>query len=261
MPVLDTSSASLAYADTGGHGPALVFLHYWGGSARTWDRVIARLAPDRRCIALDQRGWGGSTARDGRYDLGAMADDLSALVAARDVGPFVLVGHSMGGKVAQIAAGRGVPGLRALLLVAPAPPTPMPVPASARDAMRASYGSREGVLQALDVLAGSPLPDALREQVVADTLAGHPEAKRAWPDAGMIEDVSAGLRQVAVPVEILVGDRDRIERPEALRASFAPVLPQARVTVLPGIGHLSPLEAPEAVADSCAALLRDSGLI
>ena len=119
-----------------------------------------------------------------------------------------------------------------------------------------SYQTREGVLQALGVLTASPLPEALREQVIADTLAGHPDAKRAWTEAGMLEDVSAGLDKVSIPVQVVVGDRDQVERHDHLRASLTPALPQTRFSILTGVGHLSPLESPEAVAETCASMLR-----
>ena len=49
------------YADIReGNGPALVFLHYWGGSRRTWTPVLARLDPGQAFVAYDQRGWGNS---------------------------------------------------------------------------------------------------------------------------------------------------------------------------------------------------------
>jgi len=253
--VIETNGAAIRIAEGGAGEPALVFLHYWGGSARTWQRVIDRLGGQVRWIAIDQRGWGGSVATDGRYDLAAMADDVESVVRALDVRRYVLVGHSMGGKVAQIVATRRPPGLAGLVLVAPAPPTPMPVPEVQRAGMLASYGSRDGVLQALAVLAGTPLSEELREQVIEDTLHGAPEAKRVWTDHGMIEDVSAGLDAVTIPVSILVGSRDRVEHESALREVFGRLLPQATVRVLEGIGHLSPLEAPGELADACDNLL------
>lgn len=164
------------------------------------------------------------------------------------------VGHSMGGK-AQIVAARGPAELAGLVLIAPAPPTPMPVPDTIRAGMWESCGSRDGVLQALAVLGGNSLPSELREQVIEDTLRGAPEAKRAWTERGMIEDVSAGLAAVKIPVTVLVGDRDQVEHEAALRKIFAGFLPQARFHVLKGIGHLSPLEAPDALAEACQDLL------
>lgn len=256
LRTLSCPTATLAFDDTGEGEAMLIFLHYWGGSARTWAPVIARLGPRVRCIALNLRGWGGSSALDGRYGLGAMVEDVVTLISALKPKAFVLVGHSMGGKLAQMVAKRDPDGLRGVVLVAPAPPTPMVVPTAQRAAMLDSYQTRDGVLQALGVLTASPLPEALREQVIADTLAGHPDAKRAWTEAGMVEDVSADLDNIGSPVQVVVGDRDQVERHDALRASIAPALPQARFTILTGVGHLSPLEDPAAVAEACASMLR-----
>lgn len=252
---LTSADATLAFTDTGEGETMLIFLHYWGGSARTWEPVIARLNQSSRCIALNLRGWGGSRATNGGYGLDAMAADVLALIAKLKPAAFVLVGHSMGGKLAQMVAKRDPEGLRGLMLVAPAPPTPMAVPAPQRSAMLASYQSRHGVLQALGVLTASPLPDALREQVIADTLAGDPDAKRVWTETGMVQDISPGLDGVIVPVQVAVGDQDQVERQEALRAAFGPVLPQTRFTVLAGVGHLSPLEDPAGIADACVSML------
>ncbi|MFE4208769.1 alpha/beta fold hydrolase, partial [Streptomyces goshikiensis] len=78
-------------------GPALVFVHYWGGSAATWNGVVGRLPAEQATVRYDQRGWGTSRALPGPYNLDQLADDLSCVVEALRLGPFVLVGQSMGG--------------------------------------------------------------------------------------------------------------------------------------------------------------------
>jgi pimeloyl-ACP methyl ester carboxylesterase len=194
--IVNTNGAAIHVTESGVAEPALVFLHYWGGSSRTWRGVVDRIGDTRRVVVVDQRGWGHSVAMDGRYDLAAMADDVVVVAHTLGLKHYVLVGHSMGGKVAQIVAARRAKGLLGLVLIAPAPPTPMPVPEDQRAAMLRSYGSREGALQALSVLAGSPLSPELRERVIEDTLRGAADAKRAWTENGMISDVSAGLDAV-----------------------------------------------------------------
>ena len=251
---IQTQGATIRLSESGSGEPACVFLHYWGGSGQTWDDVIDRIG-HARCVAVDQRGWGDSIATDGRYDLAAMADDVQGVVAALGLERYVLVGHSMGGKVAQIVAARRPASLLGVVLVAPAPPTPMPVPEAQRGAMLASYGSREGVQQALMVLAGSPLSDVSRERVIEDTLRGAPGAKREWTERGMIEDVSTGLEAVTVPTIVVIGDRDRVEHESALRQAFGRFLPHATFRVLAGVGHLSPLERPSELAAACLDLL------
>src|SRR5262249_45276330 len=156
-------------------------------------------------------------ATDGRCDLAAMADDVQGVIGAVGLQRFVLVGHAMGGKVAQIVAARRPASLQGLVLVAPAPPAPMPIPEAQRGAMEASYGSREGVQQARTVLAGSSLSEDSRERVIEDTLRGAPGAKREWTERGMIQDVSAGLEAVTIPTIVVIGDSDRVEQESVLR--------------------------------------------
>ena len=215
-----TKGAELVLHEIGQGEPALVFLHYWGGSARTWNSVLAMLPATVHAVAINQRGWGGSSAVDGRYDLEAAANDVVEVVAALGIERFILVGHSMGGKVAQILAGRRTRGLVGMVLIAPAPPTPMQVPEEVRAGMLASYQTREGALEALKVLAGPTLSNEAREQVIEDTLRGEAGAKRSWPEHGMLADVSVARPGNDLPVEVLVGDHDQIEREVVLRPIF-----------------------------------------
>ncbi len=256
---IKTRGARIACLDRGGGATALLFLHYWGGSAHTWSRVVGELGSETRLIAVDHRGWGRSTSLDGRYDIEAMADDVEDVVRALGLKRFVLVGHSMGGKVAQIVAGRRAPGLAGLVLVAPAPPTPMDVSAELRAGMLASYESREGALRALEVLGGAELAPELREQVIEDTLRGEPGAKRSWPEEGMIADLGDVRPATGLPVEVVLAEEDRIEREEVLRPALVERMPQARFTVVPGCGHLVPLAAPGAVSEACARILAEIG--
>src|SRR6516164_6133334 len=81
--VIETNGAALRIAEGGTGEPALVFLHYWGGSARTWQRVLHRVSDQVHWVAINQRGWGGSVATDGQYDLAEMAD--GGVAALRDL--------------------------------------------------------------------------------------------------------------------------------------------------------------------------------
>ena len=256
-----TNGATLNIDDSGPpqEDRALLFLHYWGGSSATWRKVIASLEGETRCVAVNQRGWGGSSVSDGRYDLDAMADDVAAVIEQFGLRRIVLVGHSMGGKVAQIVAKRRLPALAGLVLVAPAPPTAMPVPEEAREQMLQSYQSAEGVAQALAVLAGPSLSAEDRQAVIRDTLAGAPDAKREWTQRGMVADLGLVAGNLAVPVAVVVGSLDRVEEPARLRAIFARLAPDARFDEIAEVGHLAPLEAPKAVADACRAMLATVG--
>ena len=235
-----------------GHGePSLVFLHYWGGSSRSWEEVIAYLADQHRSIALDHRGWGESDAPAQGYGISDLANDAQSVIASLELKRYVIVGHSMGGKTAQLLASRRPAGLAGLVLVAPSPPTPTVVPEAQREAMFHAYDSRESVAQTRDhVLTALPLTDAQKERVIEDSLRGSAVAKRAWVTQALPEDIRVEARRINVPTLVLAGEKDIVDTPDRLREELLPNIPGAQMQVLPRTGHLSPLETPEAVAQA-----------
>lgn len=244
-----SNGISLHVDEQGSGDLSLVFLHYWGGSSRTWRYVAAELAPDFHTLAVDHRGWGDSDAPRAGYALADMAADAEGVIAALDLRRYVLVGHSMGGKVAQLMASRRPAGLAGLVLVAPSPPTPMALPAAAREMMIGAYDSRATVETAIDtVLSAKPLRPEVREQVIADSLKGAPPAKLAWPRATSQEDITEQVGAIDVPTLVIAGELDKVDTPDVLRAELLPRVPGAAMHVLPGTGHLSMLESPQDVA-------------
>jgi pimeloyl-ACP methyl ester carboxylesterase len=231
-----------------GEPTALVFLHYWGGSHRTFDSVIARLSGGRTVVSYDHRGWGAARELSGPYGIEALADDALDVVRELGISRYVLVGHSMGGKTAQLAASKRPEGLAGLVLIAPAPPRPT-VDAQAADALAHAYDSRatvSGVLQ--DVLTNRQLSAELREQVITDSLAAGDDARLAWPRHGITMDITAAASAIEVPVQVLAGRHDRVDPPASLEANLLPVIQGARMTVIEDTGHLSPLEVPGQIA-------------
>ena len=248
--MIKANDLELHVEQRGAGGPALVFLHYWGGSSRTWQHVVDALSPDYRTVAIDQRGWGKSAAPAAGYALSDLADDVLAVVDALELESYILVGHSMGGKAAQLAASRRPRGLAGLVLVAPAPPSPLALPLDARQGMVHAYDSRESVVATVQqVLAPGGLSAGDLDTVIADSLAGASPAKAAWPLATSQEDITAVVPKIDVPVIVISGEHDRVDPPEVLRRELLPHIPHARLVVLPGIGHLSPLEAPSDLAN------------
>lgn len=230
-----------------------VFLHLYGGSARTWGEVIARL-PDARGVALDLRGFGDQGDTPQEWGVDDSADDVVTRLKGLGIEAFTLVGHSMGGKIALALAARQLAGMERLVLFAPSPPSPEPMSDETRAQLAAGYGVKEAAQDIVAGICARPLPDALRELAVDDILRSKPNAWRAWLDVGSREDISSRMGQIRVPVDVVAGEFDSPMTPDLLKREVVGRLPQARFHVAPNTAHLIPLEAP----DFGAELLRAS---
>lgn len=227
---------------------ALVFLHYWGGSHRTFAPVIDVMSNNCSVVTFDQRGWGEARTLPGPFGIHQLADDVLDVVGALGLERYVLVGHSMGGKVALLAASRRPVGLAGLILVAPAPPKPTNDADTAQQRSHA-YDDRVAVIATLDrALTHHSLPPELREQVIEDSLAAHADARTVWPLEGLLDDITTATTNIDVPVIVVAGAYDRVDPPAALESNLLPYVSSSQMTVIEATGHLSPLEAPLHVA-------------
>jgi pimeloyl-ACP methyl ester carboxylesterase len=95
--------------DESGSGRTVVWLHGMSEDRLSWAPVTKQLADEVRCVRIDFRGHGASAHRR-PYELEGLLSDLSAVVRATCTEPPVVVGHSLGGMVATIAAAMGVTG-------------------------------------------------------------------------------------------------------------------------------------------------------
>jgi pimeloyl-ACP methyl ester carboxylesterase len=255
--IREVGGFSLRGEVVGDGSPTLLFLHYWGGSARTWRPVARHLATSYRCVAYDHRGWGRSDKPDADFAIADLAGDARSVIADLAPADIVLVGHSMGGKVAQLVAASRPPQLRALVLVAPAPAkAAVDLDDDARRRLLSAYESADSVRFAIDnVLTSRRLGDALRKQIVSDSLAGSPAATAAWPLSAIAEDVSASVHEIDVPTLVVAADHDVVEPVDLLREHVVAAIPNARLAVIPDCGHLIPLEQPKRLADEIASFI------
>ena len=236
----------------------LVFLHFFGGSSRSWRPVMNELAGEFPCVALDLRGSGRTDLAAGadevaNYGLDALVGDVTAALGQLRPGRYALVGHSMGGKVALAAAAdhSGAPGLEALVLLAPSLATPEPMPDAERARLLAGHGSAVAVRETLSQVTAQELRPEVLQTALEDGLAVRAAAWRAWLERGSRQDISARLERVRVPVHLLAGEKDANMTPRLLRREIAAYLPEAFARdpeTVSGAAHLLPLEAPGAVA-------------
>lgn len=228
--------------------PTLVFLHHFGGSARSWDMVIERLGHDWETVALDLPGFGASAGEPGPYTISAYADRVQDRLRA--LASYVLVGHSMGGKVALAFAARRPAALRRLVLLAPSPPTPEPIAEEVRARLIAGWSQYGTASETLARATARPLGEAERGRVIADMMAADRGAWTAWLEQGSREDISGLMPLVATPTLILSGECDQAIGTDVVRREVAARLKTAALLPVPGAGHLLPIEAPDAVVEA-----------
>ncbi len=223
--------------------PTLLLLHAFGASGASWNAF--RTAWDGPTLAPDIPGFAGSAPPPGALSVAACADWVLARLAEAEA-PTVLVGWSMGGKLAAAAAARQPEGLRALVLLAPSPPVPEPIEEEERGRQLRSLGAREGAEANADDNAAHRLPDSAREAAIADWLAVDKKAWRWWWLEGSRETVDVSA--VDVPVTVLAGERDPNLGPDVQRRLTLPAFAGAELHTLPDVGHLIPREAPDELA-------------
>jgi len=235
--------------DHGQGKPTLLFLNFWGGSTRTWTEVTDILLPKFRCVRYDYRGWGQSEKPETGYGIKELASDALMLIKELQLDDYVIVGHSMGGKIAQYIASLNPVGLQGLLLVAPSPAFATIMPENMYQNMLSAYTSKPGIEHTIDhVFNASGLSAEMRARTIGDMQRHNDAARIGWPQIAMKEDVAAGLQNISVPTVVVVGDKDIVDNPERMKKEVVAHIAGAELTIIPQVGHLSMLQAPREVA-------------
>lgn len=243
-----------------GENPALVLLHGLGGSRATWDRVVHALPVTLPLLRYDLRGFGAS-AMDEAVEF-SHADDLLAVLDAKEISKATVVGLSLGGAVATHFAIQHPDRVKQLVLVSPAM-VGWEWSDEWRDRWRAiAHAARDGdMTEARRIWWQHPLFETTRASDAADELRHSIDAYsgRVWvkdPQRRVLPDVES-LHRITAPTLLLTGERDLPDFrliSDLLEAS----VPDIRRVDYPAAGHMLPLERPFDLARELAALLTAS---
>jgi pimeloyl-ACP methyl ester carboxylesterase len=231
-----------------GEGPPLLLLHGLGVTHETWAPTIAALAPRWRVLAPDLPGHGRSSKPDAPYTMDFFAGVLRSLGRALGVEQAVVIGNSMGGRIALELAISYPRFVRALVLAAPAADF---APVGRALAALMDVVVRPGVLRvalpramALGFYDAAAVPALPRLAAVRarEDFPHHARAVRRSL-AGVLAAESPDLARVTQPVQLVWGEQDRLV-PALFARTLRRRLPHARLAVLPRCGHFPMLERP-----------------
>ena len=269
MPYLNLPGLRLFYEYHGAGNPPLVFVHGFACAHADWQHQLAFFQSSQSVVMCDLPGHGASGYSDAHCSIESFGADVAALLAALDLPPAVLIGHSMGCRVvlqAYLDAPQHVAGLVLLDGSYMGQGDPQAVEQQTAQYMRdVGYAAMTQAL--FDDMFVEQSPTVMKERIIARALAlpeavGIPLFSRlmGW-DARHME---SALAQVSVPLLVL---QSTYVNPERVRVSLQPGgttpwtdlvrqrVPTAHIAILPHLGHFPMLEAPPAVNQSLAAFI------
>jgi 3-oxoadipate enol-lactonase len=234
-----------------GGGPTVLMLHGIGGGHLAFAPQVETLASSGyRAVAWDMPGYGHSLPIE-PYTFKGLAQSCIALIETLNCGDVVLLGHNMGGMVAQEVMARRPELVSKLVLCGTSPSFGKPE----ADWQREFIAQRTAPLDAGASMA--ELAETLVPQMVGPgslpegvRLATHcmsqvlPSTYRRALEALVTFDRRANLPQIRVPTLVVAGEHDR-NAPPAMVKKMADSIPGSTFIEMPGIGHLQNLEAPD----------------
>ena len=268
MPTIATNGINLYY-ETHGRGPLLVLIPGLGYDSWMYSRMIPGLAEHFQVISIDNRGSGLSDKPAGPYTAQMLAADVIGLL---DDFPGVkahIVGHSMGGFIAQALAIDYPERVDKLVLSATNFGGPRHIPIS------------PPAMAVLTDVSGDPI-ERLRRGIAISTAPGFAEQNAEFVESwvqyrvahpidpvgyqaqlaiglGLLSEAASfenKLGRVTAPTLLLFGEHDVVVPPGNAEL-LAAKLPDARIEILPNAGHVFPFETPEAANKAIIDFLKE----
>jgi 3-oxoadipate enol-lactonase len=255
-----TGPVALAY-DIAGSGPLVVFLHGIGGNRSNWQGQVAYFAARLCAVAWDARGYGASDDPPQPLKFSDYADDLRRLLDHLKAERAHLVGLSMGGMILQDFYGRYADRVATMALV----DTSVGFGSVSAEVQREFLARRLDPLErgltladiapgVVEVLVAKGARAAARQRMQASI-----EALRVTPykqalHAIITTDFRAVLPHINVPTLVIVGDED-VVTPLADSEFLTRNISGAKLVSIPGAGHLTNIETPEAFNAALEAFL------
>lgn len=263
MPHIMVNRARLYYEEHGHGSQTVILAHGLLWSGQMFAQQVDVLQQRYRCITFDWRGQGQSEVTRAGYDMETLYADTLALIDALGIVACQFIGLSMGGFIGMRLAARRPDLIRSLILIGTSAD---PEPAANIPKYRMLnlvgrwLGFRLVAAQVMPIMFGQKfMHDAsraqLREEWRRRMLANHRKGvTRATTGVTTRQGIADLLPAISAPTLILVGDQD-VATPPAVAQRIHARIPQSQLAIIPGAGHTSTVEEPEAVNRAILAFL------
>ncbi len=262
MGKMTVGDIEMAY-EVVGSGPPLVLITGIGYGRWFWHKVVPALAEHFQVVTFDNRGAGESSKPPGPYTTALMAADTAGLLDGLGIRRAYVLGHSLGGFIAQeLALAR--PDLVEKLILASTTyggPNVIPITPEALEVLTKREGDPVELVRRGIQVACAPGFAERHPEVVQELLAYRltnpvpPEQYQAQVMAGAAHNAESRIGQITCPVLVLFGEHDTVVPPGNAEL-LAKKLPNAQVRILPGTGHIFPIEDPAATGAAVVGFLK-----
>lgn len=246
-----------------GHGAHKVLgLHGWFGDADTFSALEQSLDPDHfECAWLAHRGYGRSSHITGRYDMHEMAEDALAVADRLEWPRFSIIGHSMGGKAAQLLAAGNNKRVRTLTCISSVSADPVPFDADTRALFERATEDEDVRRLIIGISVANRLSPIWVERLAALSVArSRRDAFAAYFKSWADEDLSSTIDRLEVPTLVLVGAHDPIITASYSEAGFGQRFSVLTVKTLENSGHYAMDEVPLALGAELLAHLQEGSV-
>lgn len=236
----------LGYRLHGRGDRGVIVLHGWFGDQTLYEPMMACLdAASFTYAFLDFRGYGRSRALNGAYTTDEMVDDVVTLADALEWRRFDIVGHSMGGKIAQLVAARHPERVRSAIGLTPVPASGLEVDAEAWHIFERATTDDEHRRMLVDFSTGGRLPPRWVDMIVQRSRAACDQAVFAhYLQSWAQDDRAAETHGCPVPLLLLIGQHDPAQTLPIMERTCLTWFDNVQCTLLEGSGHYPMQETP-----------------
>lgn len=225
----------------------IVFVHYFGGDAGSWQWLVKRLPKKFTAVLLNLPGFGGTEGfkEPSIYDFALY---INRIIKELDLKEYTLCGHSMGAKLilyaAQLTTG---PKPKRLILIAPSPPTVEAMSKEEKVRML-NHPNENEAIHTVEGATRKKLRKKKFKYAVESQLRIDSKVWQWWLNKGMNNNIASRITGIEIPTFIICSKNDPVISIDAVYTDTMPNVYKPKLIQLSKSGHLIPMEVPRKLA-------------